>query len=330
MRRSRRLPYGHRRRSDTRLIPHSHIVRTGSASARPPWAQDRIRVTTMRGQKVIAQTDSAMKTMHLGADDLVTYAGLARIGPEPTDEWIASTLYEVSPEDRFDRLTEVATRDFRRFGSLDPHAFLGAGFFKQRGKRVPRAWIITNAWDDEEHRYDPRFVDREFSFHRLSIGGGVTRLWTVGAEDEYGVVADPSIAEAAAKIEDQYRRDSSSPRTTMNLLGTLHRKVAGLGSHIGSSAVVTSLPRGIQRDSGLVTWLEPPGVTDFNRFAVSVNYRSDFRGTNPEQWRQPGLVRDVGFTITGASIADVTGRVDEEPRRLRRGAAFGAAASPAD
>lgn len=283
-----------------------------------------LRVTSLRGNSILSQSDWAIKTTLLDSDELLGFTGFARIGGQLTDQWLASALAGVVPSARLEHLTKASTAEFNRLRLLEPHAFLGVGFHDLGKKRVPHAWVVTNAWDDYENRYDPRFLDSSFRLRQLELDGSrLSNLWTVGGEDENGETTHASVGEARDEIEQLVRRSTADPRPVMDRLARLNREMAGLGDHIGATAVVTSLPRRAKRDTGLVMWLEQPNLESFNRFPVSTNYVSDFRGTHPQHFRQPGIVSESGFSVLGAVSAMQAEEIGPDPHRGPSGLAFG-------
>ncbi|MGH1547899.1 hypothetical protein ACRAWB_01435 [Leifsonia poae] len=286
-----------------------------------------LRVTTMRGRRVEDQSDWATKTMQLDSDDIFGWTGVARIGNRLVDEWVADALNGVPRDERLRALALKATEAFRRFRILEPHALLGAGFQEQRGKRVPRGWIVTNAWDDIDLRFDPKTRDLEFEVHPLAPDdSGVTTLWSVGGEDENGDLTNPAIAKAKADLEALARQDTADPRPIMLRLSELSAEMASSGEHIGASSIVTSLPRKADGDSGLITFVEPPDLGSMQRFAVTANYVRDFRGPHPEYFRQPGLISEKGFSLTGIVSSRQGTELGPDPHRgsgSRPGASFG-------
>lgn len=283
-----------------------------------------LRVTTIRGRNVTDQSDGTIKATLLDSDELFGFTGFARIGGKPTDEWLGSTLIGVAPADRLEAQAAGATRSFRKLKLLEPQAFLGVGFHNRGKKRVPHAWLVTNSWNDDDFRYDPRHLDNKFHVHRLPLGGErPASLITVGGEDDDGEVTHAGIHQARVDVEILIRRDAANPRPIMDRLAQLNSEMTSLGAHIGATSVVTSLPRNARRDTGIVMWLEPPGPSSMSRSPVSANYVSDFRGLHPHYWRQPGLISANGFSVLDAISTNQTSEIKPDPRRGPTGASFG-------
>lgn len=217
-----------------------------------------LRVTTSKASRVVDQTDWAMKATLLDSDEVLAFAGLARLGSQLTDQWLGEVLAGVSATTRLETLAAAATTEFRRLKLLEPHAFLGAGFHDYRAKRVPHAWMITNSWNDEESRFGPWSLDSEFQVQMLEIPRDhLTSLWAVGGEDENAEPRHDLLNAARHSIEEIVKRDAADPRPIMHRLAQLNRDMSSTGDHIGASAVVTSLPRHAQPNAGLVFWMSP-------------------------------------------------------------------------
>lgn len=297
------------------------------AVATTPWfvfLSCDLRITTLVAGSIESQSDWAMKSTLLDADEMLGFTGLARIGDRLTDEWLVDTLIGVAPSLRLAALADKATSTFRNLDVREPQAFLGVGFHPQGKNRSPHAWVVTNAWDDVERAYDPRMFDSRFSLYPLNSPlSRLTSLWTVGGEDENGSAQHPAVQEGADAIEQLIRQDRTNPRAVMDRLALLNQQMTSLGDHIGASAVVTSLPRMAAQNTGMVMWLDEPNRQAFTRFPISVNYVSDFRGPHPEYFRQPGLISSQGFGTVGAVSSNQTAEIGPDPHRGPTGDAFG-------
>lgn len=294
-------------------------------SPRFAYLSGDLRVTTEEGNAVSDQSDWAMKAMLLGADEIFGFTGLARIGDQLTDQWLAESLASVGATDRLETLAKAATIAFKRLDLRQPQAFLGVGFHQVNRRRIPHAWIVTNSWDDVELRFDPRLRDSRFGLHFLPADRArLTSMWTVGGEDETGEVTHPAVHEAYQEIEELVQRDISNPLPVMNRLADLNEQMSSLGGYIGASAVVTSLPRNAVREAGAFVWIGgDPNLQSLSRYPFSVNYVRDFRGPHREHWRQPGLISESGVSVVGAVSANQASSIGPDPHRGHAGSAFG-------
>ncbi|HEX6052487.1 MAG TPA: hypothetical protein VFZ21_24655 [Gemmatimonadaceae bacterium] len=143
--------------------------------------------------------DESNKAVVIGNRMGFGYTGLAKIGAEPTDAWLASTAAEVPSTDLKAVCDHIARRATEAFANLridrrlSRHAFIGVGWTARIGSAAlhPTLCTISNAIDGSgewKPLADPSFTLQVNNWDRFGAGFGIAAAGqTLRREEKYAM-----------------------------------------------------------------------------------------------------------------------------------------------
>jgi hypothetical protein len=227
------------------------------------------------------------------------YTGLAEIGNERTDNWLARVISEGPTNDMAqvaERIRNGATVAFRRMPrNVRHHAFQGVGWFRLRGERCLSPGIVTvhNCLDD----HTGLWVGQPFEEFRISTQfpsslPGSCILNSVGVT--------PTAQEKGAivrLVRKCVKHRTSTPATVAKALIISLRWLSTRHPRIGSSLLAISLPKRSveewERTGRSALLAGPPNDRTATFTYISPN------GTRT--WFGPHIVRE-GVVLTGVKV----------------------------
>jgi hypothetical protein len=172
------------------------------------------------------------------------YTGLARIGQERTDDWLARVISEGPTNDMAqvaERIRSAATTSFQQLPMRIRHAFQGIGWFRLQGEDWLSPGIITihNGIDEQTGRWLVGPVE-EFRTARQfpsSFPGGCIL-------NSVGVVPSAAEKDAVVRLVRKcVKHQTSAPATVHKALIMAMRWLGSRHSTVGNSLLAVSLPK---------------------------------------------------------------------------------------
>ncbi|WP_322769242.1 hypothetical protein [Frankia sp. Cr1] len=205
-------------------------------------ASDR-RITWLKKGTPPNREDTENKAIVLCGRFLMGYTGLARLGGVKTEQWVAETLFNVSPSDYFRVLAEnsrSAVAALKLPIQESGHAFVAVGFGSARsspGDLQPVGIMVSNA------------LGNGYGIWRPRAGFDITRTTPLADPHDFRISAIGKVPTRAATDEavDLIRRYRKRHRSCVlgvaQVLVNLIRTVAAKHEWVGSDISISVLPR---------------------------------------------------------------------------------------
>jgi hypothetical protein len=178
------------------------------------------------------------------------YTGLAQIGHERTDDWLARVISEGPTRDMDqvgERIRSAASAAFRKLPATLPkkfkhHAFQGVGWFRLRGQRwlSPGIMVIHNGLDEQtgEWLVEPFEKFRVATQFPSALPRTDCILNSVGVRP--GVLERSAVVRLVRKC---VKHRSSTPATVLKAMIVSMRWLSGRHPRVGKTLLAVSLPK---------------------------------------------------------------------------------------
>lgn len=244
------------------------------------------RVTSTRAGRVESQEDSAGKTFNFGGWHLAGFTGLARLDGRSMEQWVSGALERVPLSQYRKALAEELTKTFRRSKHpTEPHTFLGVGFALHKGRLEPETWIVSNEVSGGGV-VGPEFVDSRFRSVTMPLLRGQARLVAAGQD-----VPQKTLQETVARVQGLLKADPLAVGPVMDALLDLARDVAAHSDGtVGSSVLVTTLPRASIGVTVAQEYIGPPSEKDLRSLSLGFYCPSKFKGKGAAYRYAPAMI----------------------------------------